>query len=294
MFLGEFERAWGETDRIESRRHKGFPVKGQLVWDGRDFTNRVVLLRNDHGLGDTIQFIRYAPLIRERCRRLIVKARPVLLPLLRTFECIDDVIPAAGPDPLFDLEIECTELPYIFRTTVDTIPRDIPYIRINGAATRNSSRGGGRLRVGLVWASGPWNDRRSLQLTDLRPLSTIPHVSFRSLQWGPEWIQAQNPGHGLVIRNTSAAVREDLIETAAAIMRCNVVLTVDTMVAHLAGALAKPVWVLLHVDSDWRWMLDRTDSPWYPTMTLFRQPSRGDWSAPVQEVAKHLKRFVAG
>jgi hypothetical protein len=124
-------------------------------------------------------------------------------------------------------------------------------------------------------------------------LAEIPYVSFWSLQWGPEWTQAQDVDHGLVIRNKQQAPVENLLETAAAVMQCDVVLTVDTMVAHVGGALGKPVWVLLHFDSDWRWMLDRLDSPWYPTMRLFRQRYRGDWHAPIQAAAKALRELVS-
>jgi hypothetical protein len=286
MLLGQFEHAWEQTDKIESRRRKGLAVEGQLVWDGSDFRGKTVLLRNDHGLGDTVQFIRYAPLLKKQCRRLIAKARPILVPLLQRFDCIDDVIATPDSDPSFDVEMECTELPYIFRTTIESIPRETPYLKITNPAEQDPTT-----NIGLVWSSGPWNTARSVPLAQMRPLGRIPNVSFYSLQWGPDWIEAQYVEHGLQIRNASTAIREDLITTAQAILKCDLILTVDTMVAHLAGALGKPVWVLLHFNSDWRWMLDRQDSPWYPTMRLFRQRSANDWSTAIENVAEELGTF---
>jgi len=291
MLLGEFERAWQESDRIECLRRRGFPVEGQLVWDGRGFDRKKVLLRNDHGLGDTVQFIRYAPLLKGRCSRLIVKAQPILAPLLQTFGCIDEIVSTEQPDPHFDVQMESNELPYVFRTTLETIPSTVPYIRLK--EPRERAARSEQLQVGLVWASGPWNRSRSLRLADFRPLGGIANVVFRSLQWGPEHIEARSADHGLPMQHESVSIREDIIATAQRILQCDLVVTVDTMVAHLAGALARPVWVLLHFDSDWRWMIERSDSPWYPTMKLFRQTSRGDWSGPVDAVARELERWMS-
>ena len=132
MLLGDFERAWQETDRIEFQRRSGVPVAGQLIWNGANFEEKAVLLRSLHGLGDAIQFIRYARLLKERCRRLTFKGKPILLPLMQTVGPLDEVMQLSAPDPTFDVEMECTELPYVFRTTLHTIPCDIPYIRVNG------------------------------------------------------------------------------------------------------------------------------------------------------------------
>lgn len=284
MLLGDFERAWQETDRIESRRRQGTYVEGQLVWDGTDFDDKTVLLRCDQGLGDAIQFIRYARFLRVRCSRLIVKVKPILLPLLQTIPFIDKVISKAAPDPAYDVDIECMELPYAFRTTLNSIPNSVPYIHIQAGDTL----GHHDFNVGLSWASEPWNKRRSITLADLHPLKDLANVSFHSLQWGPASADVLNREHGLPIRNAAAPINEDLVETARAISRLDLVITVDTMVAHLAGALGKPVWVLLDFDCDWRWMLEREDSPWYPTMRLFRQPQPGNWATPIYRIKEIL------
>src|SRR4051812_30887060 len=169
MLLGDFERAWQETDRIELRRREGLPVQGALVWDGTNFYNKSVLLTCDHGLGDTIQFIRYATLLRDRCSKLSVKARPILLPLLRSVPGVYLAIACDEHEPRYDVRMECTELPYVFRTHLDTIPCNIPYLGIAGP--KIPARRNGTLKVGLSWAAGPWNPKRSISLSELKPLS---------------------------------------------------------------------------------------------------------------------------
>jgi len=292
MLVGDFERAWQETDRLESVRRTVGHVDGQLHWDGRDFSDKTVLLNCDHGLGDAVQFLRYAPRLRSSCRRVIAKARPVLWPLLDAFKCIDDVLPDSVGDPICDVTMECSELPYVFRTTMDTIPREVPYLDFGYPA---SSRGYRRqITVGLCWAAGPWNPLRSIPVSALLGLREVKNASFLSLQWGQEATDAKRYPE---LFNRAAAppgsLEGDIRATALAILDCDLILTVDTMVAHLAGALAKPVLVLLHFDSDWRWMLDRTDSPWYPTMKLFRQIARGDWVAPAHRAVECVKTFAA-
>jgi hypothetical protein len=289
MLLGHFERAWQETDRIECQRRRGVPVEGQLIWNGADFEEKAVLLRSLHGLGDALQFIRYARLLKTRCRRLTFKGKPILLPLMQTLGPIDEAIPLSAPDPRFDVEMECTELPYVFRTTLHTIPYDMPYIRVSGRDGLPCAEGRA-MRVGLVWTAGSWNKARSLALADLSPLRTVPNVTFYSLQWGADWIAAQRAHHGLPIHNVTRPIPEDLLYTAHTIAHLDLVITVDTMVAHLAGAMGKPVWILLPYDCDWRWLTGTETSPWYPTVTLFRQVLRGDWSHPVSRVTEALQR----
>jgi hypothetical protein len=256
------------------------------VWNGSSWRDKTVLLRSLHGLGDAIQFIRYGVLLKEQCRVLIVQARRILMPLLQTLPFIDAAVPLEA-DPTYDVAIECTELPYAFRTTLETIPCSFPYIRANGRPAR--PRSDGVRRAGLAWASGPWNASRSIGLSGLAPLGTVPGLVFRSLQWGPEWVEAQTRGHGLNIENPGEPPVEDLLETAAIIGGLDLVITVDTMVAHLAGAMGKPVWLLLPFDCDWRWLADGETSPWYPSMRLFRQPRRGDWAVPVLRISEELR-----
>jgi hypothetical protein len=233
MLLGDFERAWQETDKLESQRRQGIRIDGQLVWDGTSFDGRTVLIRCNNGPADAIQFVRYAELVREQCSSLFVKVPPSLLELFRTIPSIDRVIALAEPDPPFDVEIECGELPYAFRTTLRTIPNAIPYIQLKPSQLFHDSHG--PLGIGL------------------------------SIQPGA-----------------------DLMKTALDICELDLVVTADTTVAHLAGALGVPVWLLLGFDCDWRWLLEREDSPWYPTMRLFRQPRAGDWATPIRRIKAAL------
>lgn len=189
-------------------------------------------------------------------------------------------------------------LPRIFDTTIETLPAKVPYLfpppeQIESwnhrlAADKN-------LKVGLVWAGRPdyANDNnRSMPLTRLAPLADVPGVTFYSLQKGPASDQAKHPPPGMNLIDLSPALT-DFLQTAAVVANLDLVIAVDTSIVHLAGALARPVWVLLPWVGDWRWMIDRDDSPWYPTVRLFRQPKAKDWETPVQHVAEELRRLAS-
>jgi hypothetical protein len=255
MRHGDFERAWNLSDLSPNCPHR-LP----------DLAGKRVLLRCEHGLGDTIQFIRYAPLLRPMVARIIAHVQPRLVPLVRRLPAIDRVFTWNEPWPRgdYDCEIEVMDLPYLFRSAPATIPRDVPYLSVDPALAVPPCGG-----IGLQWSSGDWDPRRSLPPSALALLRRIPRIRLVSLQDGPP--------------------APDVTATAATILALDLVITVDTMVAHLAGALAKPVWVLLPYDADWRWMLDRDDSPWYPTMRLFRQDAAGDWAPVIAKVAGLLQ-----
>jgi hypothetical protein len=241
-----------------------------------------VLVRCYHGLGDTIQFIRYAPLIKEIAREVIVWAQPALLPLLRTVRGIDRLLPLhdGAPEVEYDVDVESMELPHIFRTTLATIPAEIPYLHVTPAALPRH----GRLAVGLVWAAGDWEHaRRSMPFPLCAPLAAVPEMVLYILQRGPALAQYQ---HGAGILSGS----DDVVETARLMRALDLVISVDTMPAHLAGALGVPVWTLLDAAADWRWMEGREDSPWYPTMRLFRQERPGAWEPVMARVVAALGR----
>jgi hypothetical protein len=268
MLLGQFERAWQESEAIARR---GAPDPNRF-WDGQPFTGKRVILRCLHGLGDAIQFIRYAPVLRSKAERLIVETHPEMVELLRGVEGIDEVISWLDPAPEWDQQIEIMELPRALGATVDTIPARVPYIAIDGP---DCSASGDR-KVGLLWASSGWDPARSIPPREFEPILALPGYSFYNLQHGPE--------SGRLEMHGTAAQTGDIARTAADILRLDLVITVDTMVAHLAGALGKPVWTLLPFRADWRWMLDREDAPWYPTMRLFRQPEPGNWGPVIERV----------
>lgn len=282
MLLGDFESAWRSTDRLQQYG----PPECRLLWNGASFDGADVVIRCEHGLGDTLQFIRYAALLRPRCRTITVAAQPDLISLLRTMPEIDRVSAPGEASLANGVAIECMEMAYAFRTTLETIPARVPYL----GAELLRTPGNGPLRVGLVWASGLWNPDRSIPLEKLAPLAAIPNLAFFSLQHGPAWREALcSP---LPFVNPAEPVDSQACTTAAQIAALDLVITVDTMVAHLSGALGQPVWVLLPYAADWRWLLAREDSPWYPTMRLFRQASPGNWNEVVQRLCRALRDFT--
>lgn len=266
MLQGEFERAWQLSDLAGERR----------VPPAEELMGRCVLLRCEHGLGDTIQFIRYARLLRPITKRILAHVQPRLVPLVRAMPEIDMVFTWGESWPVgqYDDEIEIMDLPHVFRTTLATIPAEVPYLRVDPALVSihaSACQRAGHCNVGLCWSASSWDPQRSIPHTALAPLYCLPGLALFSLQSEPEGPKTADCTH-----------------TAATIMNLDLVLTVDTMVAHLAGALGKPVWVLLHRDANWRWMVDRDDSPWYPTMRLFRQDDSRDWNRVVEQVAHCL------
>lgn len=293
MLSGNYELAWRESDLISVR---GNPDHHRF-WDGQPLTGRHVLIRCLHGLGDTIQFIRYAPLIRQQARSLTIEAQPTLK-LLLSVDLADDVITWGEPEPYWNQQIEIVELPRIFRTTIKTIPRDVPYLKIPPEAGTHcdgfvnlgsSNHPASRLRIGIVWASGAYNPARSMRLSDMAGLFSTPNVSFFSLQGSPDRSQLEPWSSDIPsLYHESGCV----LRMAQNLAAMDLVVTVDTMIAHLAGAMGRPVWTLLPFEADWRWMLERDDSPWYPTMRLFRQSHAGDWKNVIAQVQRALNQLV--
>jgi hypothetical protein len=286
MLLGDFERAWRESDLIESTGYRD----PNRFWDGRSWNERRVMLRCLHGLGDTIQFIRYAPLLKQTCRSLTVQTHPELVTLLECIPAIDRVC-TWNPDYLenrsdWDTQMEVTELPRAFRTTLKTIPAVTPYIHIPresvewGATCLHQSE---EMRVGLVWQASAWNPARSIPFAELAPIFTCSRCAFYRLQ--------KDGGDGMDQESAFFDLRphiSDVLDTAALLLHLDLVITVDTMVAHLAGALNRRVWILLPAAADWRWMLERSDTPWYPSARIFRQRTAGHWGEVVEEVRAAL------
>jgi hypothetical protein len=284
MLLGEFEPAWQQSDGISGR---GNPDPNRF-WDGRPLDHKRVLIRCLHGLGDTIQFIRYALSLRKFAASVTIEAQPKLKSLIAESGLADDVITWTDPEPPWDSQIEVTELPRIFRSTVDTIPRSVPYIHV--ARTIALPTEGGAWKVGVVWCSSAFNPARSVPIEELAAIFDIPDISFYALQCGPEHEQI-TPWRSKVYDLHSRLITAQ--DTAGILRNLDLLITVDTMATHLAGALAVPVWTLLPYECDWRWMLDRDDSPWYPTMRLFRQPAPGNWNAVVSSVKQALEELVS-
>jgi hypothetical protein len=283
---GDLDEAWRLSDRIRARTTKrgdaSAPRHAQQIWDGTPFEGRRVLVRCYHGLGDTIQFARYLPALRAIARDVIVWAPSKLAPLIQTVCGGLTVLPLhdGTPDVDYDVDVEIMELAHAFRTTLETIPAKVPYLRTPAAAppggngTRvaplTRSRAGS---IGIAWRAGDWNPGRSIDFARLTPWfdDTGLDVRWHPLQF-ERYLDEQHPQlHACTTDET------DLLATAARMQTMALVISIDSMPAHLAGALGVPVWTLLPYDADWRWLEQRSDSPWYPTMRLFRQSRPGEW-----------------
>lgn len=293
MMLGDFERAWAVSDAVLARQDPSEldrpdrPHHQRAVWNGQPLDVRRVLVRCYHGLGDIVQFCRYLPLLAQRARRVAVQAPRAVHGLLEGVAGIGALVALEDAEaaPAHEVAVELMELPYAFRTGLDSIPAAVPYLSVEPdrvAAQAARLPRSGRLTVGLAWAAGAWDGgHRSLPPQALRSLAAVPGVDWVCLQRGP----ALAEDGGFPFRDRGPRT-DDLLDTAAMIRAVDLVLSVDTVVAHLAGALGAPVWTLLPFAADWRWMHGRDDSPWYPTMRLLRQPRPGDWRSPIDTAVR--------
>jgi len=280
MLLGDFERAWTECDAIACRNE----AIENCLWDGTPFEGKRVIVRTLHGFGDAVQFMRYLPLLRQRASHVTVETHPELVALFRAQPYVDDVITwestsASARD--WDQQIEVMEFPRAFRTTLDTIPDAVPYITV---PARRWTPEVNTARVGIVWAASGFNPERNIPYEALLPLFEVPGVSFFSFQHGAPAQELRPPLIDMAPRTP------DILDTARAFTQLDLVITVDTLAAHLAGGLGCKVWTLLHSPADWRWMLEGETSPWYPTMRLFRQKTPGDWTELIRRVVQELTR----
>jgi hypothetical protein len=299
MMVGDFESAWRVSDEVLARRKMGrarcdhLPLHLRWVWNGSPLGGDSVLVRCYHGLGDTLQFLRYVPLLKRFCRTVMIEVDPSAVDLAGSVPGVDGVARLGDKMPETASEIESMELAYAFRTTVASIPAQVPYVSVSSEAVwkwQGIVSHANQFRIGLTWAAGAWNPTRSIPVLALAPLQELPNAMLFALQRGPEAAELMHPALNRIVELEQHAA--GILDTAAAIMNLDLVITVDTMVAHLAGALGKPVWVLLPFHADWRWMLDRDDSPWYPTMRLFRQRRPGDWKRVVHDVIRALWQRV--
>lgn len=287
MRAGDFTHAWEVSDEVLRARGgeecHDLPRHFQWIWRGDSLAGKRVLIRCYHGLGDTIQFIRYAPLVRQMASRVIVWAQPQLRDLLGSADGIDELRPLHddAPDVDYDSDVESMELPHIFRSTLETLPNRVPYLQIkpaNLARDRN-------LQVGLVWECGDWAPERAVPLQLILQLGDVEGVTFHIMQRGSALSRWPNE-FGVVSGS------DDVLQAARVIAALDLMITIDSFPTHLAGALRVPTWTLLQANADWRWMDEGEDSPWYPTMRLFRQERAGDWQPVVRRVRDQLQQLA--
>ncbi len=292
----EFEWRWAVPGNVANHRHAGHPL-----WLGEPLAGRRLLLHAEQGLGDTLQMCRYVPSVRDAAH-VVLEVQPGLARLLETLAAPSgatlQVVPRGAPLPPFDLQTPMMSLPLACGSRrPEDVPRQVPYLRAVADDVARWARelpaGPGR-RIGLCWSSGVRPDlvsriihaRKSMPLALLAPLAGVAECRFVSLQKGEASVELRAPPFEIL---DCSGLMTDFAQTAAAIRNLDLVITVDTAVAHLAGALGAPVWLLNRHDADWRWSNAHRDAPWYPTLRQFRQPAPGDWAGVVEHVAAALK-----
>lgn len=293
LMQGDFQRGFAE---YEWRwRHYTPRVFSQPLWDGSNLAGYTILLYAEQGLGDTIQFLRYVPLVKQCGGKVMFECPESLYRLLINFNGIDTLIKQGEDLPYFDVQLPLLSLPHILGTNLENIPAKIPYLNIkeyhNFCLDIPLDT---KLKVGIVWAGSPQNpsnDRRSCSLSYFTEMLKIPGIAFYSLQKEPQVKEIQEFTDRILIQDLSDRLN-DFADTAIIISQLDLIISVDTAVVHLAGALGKPVWLLLSFVPDWRWMLDREDTPWYPTMRLFRQKRLGDWTEVFSRVTELLRSLI--
>jgi tetratricopeptide (TPR) repeat protein len=295
LLHADFDRGWADYEyrwQAKAAPRRNF---SQPRWGGEPLDGRTLLVYAEQGFGDALQFVRYAPLVRQRGGRVVVECHAGLVKLLKTCPGVDQVVVDGQPLPAFDLQLPLLSLPLVFRTTLESIPAEVPYLTPDPEAIR---RWQARLapikdlKVGLAWQGDPANRRdcfRSIRLAMLAPLAKVPGVRLFSLQKGRGSEQLPPLAAALGIEDLVGEVA-DFHDTAAIISNLDLIISVDSAIVHLAGALARPVWVPLPTTPDWRWLLGRDDSPWYPSMTLFRQDRLGEWDSVVARIARQLSQ----
>lgn len=300
LMSGDFERGWEKFEWRKKMQEFSYLETNfsNPLWDGRDITGRSILLLGEQGFGDIIQFVRYASLVAQRNAKVSLICPKELKSLLKNSKSLHEIIEYGEQLPDFDTYCPLLSLPFIFRTNLETIPTNIPYLNADTELIQKwkckQQSDASHFKVGLVWSGNPKNVKlayKSSKLSDFSSLSKLKNVSFYSLQKGDALQEAKNHPKGMKFINYMN-MADDFSQTAALIMTLDLVISVDTAVAHLSGALGKPVWTLLPFESDWRWMLGREDSPWYPTMKLYRQSFPGDWTSVITDIAKDLSKYL--
>jgi len=289
MLRGDFPAAWEESRAIR----EGGAHDPNCLWRGEDVRGKRVIVRCLHGFGDAIQFFRYAPKLEAMAATVVWEVPPEMLQLARYFRGVERVVTWGNEERAakdWDVQMEIMELPCMFQTRLTDLPIATDYLRLPRKLAASVHAGMGAAsapRIGLVWAAGEWNQSRSIPLDLLPRLLGTGGCEFWNMQGGPGQHFA-----GLDKLRDSELCHSGILALASVIEQFDLVITVDTLAAHLAGALGVEAWVMLQYAADWRWMMDRDDSPWYPSLRLFRQPSRGNWAAVLHAVQYELQEWL--
>lgn len=294
LVLGRLEEGWGEYAwRWRLPEMRGQDGQGPS-WTGEPMPTGTILLRSEQGHGDAVQFIRYLPKVAKRCGKVIVRCQPALRSLLVANFPNVTVVADGDPLPPYDRQASLLDLPGLFGTTIEQIPACVPYLRVANLECVPPTASD-KVSVGFIWAGNAdhKNDhRRSLDICSFQSLFAIPGIRPFSLQVGPRSVDLNLLGKGHGVLDLTPGI-ETFADTAERLMSLDLLVTVDTSTAHLAGALGRPVWILLPFSPDWRWLLERARSPWYPSALLFRQHQYGYWSGPPDKLSERLRTVVA-
>lgn len=309
LVIGDFERGWQGYEWRYNRPSQGsLRDYTQPRWDGSDLNGKTILIHAEQGLGDTFQFIRYAKLVKEKNGTVIVAVQKPLVTLMKRCAGIDTIIALEDTPPHFDVQASLLSLPYLLKTRLDNVPNEIPYLHPDEklvAEWKQKLATDKNFKIGVCWQG---NDnyatpmlrttvaQKSVHPRELEPICSIPGVSVYSLQKITGTDQLKEIPNTMHIKTFDGDFDQSngrFMDTAAVIKNLDLVITVDTSISHLASGLGTPTWIMLPNPSDWRWMINRTDSPWYPNITrLFKQPTPGDWKSMIKEVATELKKHI--
>jgi Flp pilus assembly protein TadD len=295
LLTGEWNEGWNEFEWRLRRPESPGRSYPQPLWAGQPLAGKTLLLSWEQGFGDMVQFFRYVAVAKQFGGRVIVDVQPPLVNLLRAQRVADEVYATGDPLPAFDYHAALMSVPRIVKTTLQTVPCDAPYLRADAARSRfwaDRLQRDSTKKIGIAWAGRPEhrNDRRrSIPPDLLKPLSAAANATFITVQPRPAHVP---PPSGLPVWDLGIELG-DFADTAALISQLDLIISVDTSVAHIAGALGKPTWLLLPFSPDWRWLMRREDTPWYPTMRLFRQRKLGDWVEAVGRVLNELRKDLS-
>lgn len=297
LLRGELKRGFAEYEwrwQIPDAKPRNFSAP---AWNGEPLEGKTLLVYAEQGFGDTIQFVRYLPMLVGRAENIIFECQEPLARLFKNSPACENatlVVREENALPHFDAQVALLSLAHLLETDVDSVPTSVPYLTPPTDTPRIVQRGG-NLRVGLVWAGKPShrNDRnRSLTLSDLAPLLETAGVDFHSFQLSEPADTIGPLGFSALLADLRPGIR-DFADSAALMNEMNLIISADTAPAHLAGALGRPVWTLVPFAPDWRWLAGRDDTPWYPTMRLFRQTRPRDWEGVAERLCESLDQFIA-
>ncbi len=307
LHQGDMTRGWPEYEWRWKRKRARPRRLAQPLWDGGSLQGKTILLWCEQGLGDSLQFIRYASLVKERGGKVVVECPESLRSILASCPGIDELIVERSQLPAFDVQAPLLSLPGIFGTTVLTVPGEVPYLKADPARVRQwrekltaentPGRAGGqnKLKIGIVWQGNRrhrWDRHRSFAVDYFHGLARLEGVQLVSLQKGVSEELLSHLCRRWPVIDLGSQCR-NFADTAAVMQQLDLVITCDSAPAHLAGALGVPVWVALSTMSDWRWLTRRDDSPWYPSSRLFRQERLGNWTDVFARIEKEAEQLLA-